>query len=75
MFPQHRTSERESGMRERINDCRRRLRRVRMSRAVAGSSEDERRAFGMEEILSQTSDCGFPDSFEDELEALELQPR
>ncbi|OLE53940.1 MAG: hypothetical protein AUG51_10805 [Acidobacteria bacterium 13_1_20CM_3_53_8] len=75
MFPQHRTSERESGVRERIMDCRRRLRRVRLARDRQTLNEDKRRAFGLEEILSQTSNCGLSDSLPEELEALELQSR
>ena len=56
-------------------DCRRRLRRVRLARDRETLNEDERRAFGVEEILSQTSDYGLSDSLSEELEALELQSR
>ncbi len=56
-------------------DCRRRLRRVRLARDRQTLNEDKRRAFGLEEILSQTSNCGLSDSLPEELEALELQSR
>ncbi|HMF55249.1 MAG TPA: hypothetical protein VK619_02705 [Pyrinomonadaceae bacterium] len=78
MFPQHRTSERESVVRERINDCRRRLRRVRLARVEMTLNEDDASAFGLEEILSQTSNCELSDAAAEDasaLEALELQSR